>query len=235
MCCKLVCSLPTVWSYAILQHTDNTLARCWLLNCDFADASTAEGRQLLALAHEWDITHEGSYSLQDLYILLQLPNIVKAPAGGSAAAAAAAASFRPGTGGGGASGGLRRNQGASAGLLTRGAGGRSFSHGGMQGASSSNGAVTGAAGTGSLQEAYLRERVAALEAELDQRRASVGARGVDAQAVAALRADVARYQARVGELEADFLSLDVMASTDLSDYDAEMRKAWYTAAAFKKR
>ncbi len=50
-----------------------------------------------------------------------------------------------------------------------------------------------------------------------------------------LRREVARYQARVQELEADFLSLDVMANTDLSEYDAEMRKAWYTASAFKKR
>jgi hypothetical protein len=108
----------------------------------------------------------------------------------------------------------------------------------MQGAGSTYGGTAAAAdaGSGSLQEVYLRERVAALEAELAERRGSGGAKGgVDGQTVAALRADVARYQARVGELEADFLSLDVMASTDLRNYDAEMRKAWYTAAAFKKR
>jgi hypothetical protein len=97
--------------------------------------------------------------------------------------------------------------------------------------------------------------------------------------VEALRGEVARYQSRLAELENDFLSLDVVASTQVGgptghdqeadmhgcnccqsenaamcvlgavwkgnllplqllqvgDYDAEMRKAWFTAAAFKKR
>ncbi len=57
-----------------------------------------------------------------------------------------------------------------------------------------------------------------------------------ADQVEALRGELARAQARARELEADFLSLDVMARTDLvGDADAEMRKAWHTAAAFKKR
>lgn len=91
-----------------------------------------------------------------------------------------------------------------------------------------------------------------------------------------LRADVARYQTRLAELENDFLSLDVVANTEVgagrstspadsqayvvcvlssvcwawsslhvcffpcaclqvTEYDAELRKAWFTAAAFKKR
>jgi len=42
-------------------------------------------------------------------------------------------------------------------------------------------------------------------------------------------------QARVQELEADFVSLNALAASDLTGVDAEVRKAWLTAAAFKKR
>ncbi|WIA13452.1 hypothetical protein OEZ85_007032 [Tetradesmus obliquus] len=83
------------------------------------------------------------------------------------------------------------------------------------------------------KEAYLSERVAALEAELAHAKSSTGT--VSSQQVEALRGEVARYQSRLAELENDFLSLDVVASTEVDNYDAEMRKAWFTAAAFKKR
>jgi hypothetical protein len=42
-------------------------------------------------------------------------------------------------------------------------------------------------------------------------------------------------QARVQELEADFQSLSVLSATDVAGHDADLRKAWFTAAAFKKR
>jgi hypothetical protein len=42
-------------------------------------------------------------------------------------------------------------------------------------------------------------------------------------------------QARVRELEADFASLDALARADMGGPDGELRKAWLTAAAFKKR
>lgn len=56
-----------------------------------------------------------------------------------------------------------------------------------------------------------------------------------APVIDALRAEIARYQARVGELEADFLALQALPGADLAGVDAEVKKAWLTAAAFKKR
>jgi hypothetical protein len=64
---------------------------------------------------------------------------------------------------------------------------------GGPGSSSQNG--SGGGGGGSLQEQYLRERVAALESELAGVRA--GSKGVDAASVAGLRRELAQYQARV--------------------------------------
>jgi hypothetical protein len=102
--------------------------------------------------------------------------------------------------------------------------------------------TVGRQGAMPLTEAYLRERVSELEAEVQVLRRHGGAggggegkHGNQQQQLDALRSELARYQAKCQELESDFLSLDVMARTDVGEADSEMRKAWYTAAAFKKR
>jgi hypothetical protein len=160
------------------------------------DASAALGRQLLALLQDWDTTSSGRWTQSDLAAALQLAQLIRAPPGGSAAAAAAAAASRPGSpmlgsladageasfeGGGGAG---PRSLGRMMSRV-RGVGG--------PGSSSQNG--SGGGGGGSLQEQYLRERVAALESELAGVRA--GSKGVDAASVAGLRRELAQYQARV--------------------------------------
>jgi hypothetical protein len=49
--------------------------------------------------------------------------------------------------------------------------------------------------------------------------------------VEALRGEVARYQSRLAELENDFLSLDVVASTEVSLLGHEQRTASRAASA----
>lgn len=164
------------------------------------DLTAAEAHQLLMLLHEWDLAGTGRHSLTDIYICLQLLTLVRVPAGalsgqGAAAASGLALPDRPDSrqsnattsslttstsvagrvlagaaaavGGAGSGGGLpqqKRQQNK------RGAIGAAWE--GLQGPGGNNG---GSKAGLSLKEAYLKERVAALEAELTHARSGSGA------------------------------------------------------------
>eukprot|EP00878_Enallax_costatus_P010966 GHUV01011454.1.p1 GENE.GHUV01011454.1~~GHUV01011454.1.p1 ORF type:complete len:1072 (+),score=470.36 GHUV01011454.1:750-3965(+) len=201
------------------------------------DLSPTEARHLYALLHEWDVLGSNRHSLTDLYAALQLLKLARVAPGSIAperpdSCLSSSSSFKTTASAPKAQhsatsdrapAGPKQHRTSAPGVSKR-------SSAAVPGDGQANG--HSAPVSTSLREAYLTERVSALEAELARK----GSRGaVSGQQVDALKAELGHYQARLAELENDFLSLDVVANTEAGDYDAEMRKAWFTAAAFKKR
>jgi hypothetical protein len=245
-----------------------------------ADLSPKEAQYLLVVLHEWDITGSTRHSLTHVYAPLQLLKLTKVPLG---AVPAACGPDRPDSRQSTTSTSLTSCTAATQSSAPGGpaaaalAAGREKALNRQQGRAGANAnrcsnglgadmAGSLANGMASLKEAYLSERVAALEAELAHARSSSGTASsqqvrrvpqpsaawleVAAQApqmlatewecycvhpcrlragpctapcclsvvcrqVEALRGEVARYQSRLAELENDFLSLDVVASTEV--------------------
>lgn len=161
-----------------------------------ADLTAAEAHHLLVLLHEWDLPGTGRHSLTDVYVCLQLLALVRVPAGALSGQGNAPTSGlalqpeRPDSRQSNATTFSLTNSMSAAGpRLTAGTpgqlqgGGRASSaqqkrpskkgaigsawEGGLQGA---GGAGGGSKAGLSLKEAYLKERVAALEAELTHTR-----------------------------------------------------------------
>jgi hypothetical protein len=163
--------------------------------CLCADLTAAEAHHLLVLLHEWDLAGTGRHSLTDMYICLQLLALVRVPAGalsgqGNAPTTGLALQERPDSRQSNATTSSLTNSTSAAGRLSTGgpaagqlqAGGAASAQqkrsGGKKGVTT-GAAWEGAAGAGggsgskaglSLKEAYLKERVAALEAELTHAR-----------------------------------------------------------------
>lgn len=86
-----------------------------------------------------------------------------------------------------------------------------------------------------MKEAFLRERVAQLEAEVrDTNRRNADLED-DAKKVELLQRDVALYKARIEDLERDFMKIDVLGMAEAAGGDEQLQKAWEIASTFKKR
>jgi hypothetical protein len=163
-----------------------------LLHLYRVDLTPKEACHLLVLLHEWDLTGSTRHSLTDVYAALQLLKLAKVPLGAlpaaagpdrpdsrqsttstsltscsaatqppaPAAAAAAAAAATPSAGREKALGRQQGRAGANVSRRSNGIG------------SDLAGSLAG--GMASLKEAYLSERVAALEAELAHAKSSSG-------------------------------------------------------------
>jgi hypothetical protein len=162
-----------------------------------ADLTAAECHHLLMLLHEWDLAGTGRHSMTDVYTCLQLLTLVRLPSGAlsgqgashvsglhlperpdsrqsnatasslatsTSAVCKGAANTGAGDVTGGSLGGSGRQQAKGS---KRGAIGAAWE--GMQGSGAAAG-HTGSRGGLTLKEAYLKERVAALETELTQAR-----------------------------------------------------------------
>lgn len=145
------------------------------------------------LLHEWDLASSGRHTLTDVYVCLQLLAFVRLPAGALSSQAAAAASGleRPDSRQSNATAsslttstcaaakavGDAGQGGGSSGRQQRKPGKRGTISAAWEGLQASGPAAGAAAPKGglTLKEAYLKERVAALEAELAQARSGKGA------------------------------------------------------------
>lgn len=151
------------------------------------------------LLHEWDLAGAGRHSLTDIYVCLQLLNLVRVPAGALSGQGAAHSSGlmlpeRPDSCQSNATTSSLTTSTSAAGKQTagtapqlpaataqshqkkaaqRGAIGAAWE--GLQGGGGAAGGGGGSKGGLSLKEAYLKERVAALEAELTHARSGSGA------------------------------------------------------------
>jgi hypothetical protein len=161
-----------------------------LLHLYRVDLTPKEACHLLVLLHEWDLTGSTRHSLTDVYAALQLLKLAKVPFGGLPAAAlpdrpdsrqsttstsltscsaatqptaAAAAAAAAGTFSAGREKTVGRQQGRAGANVSRRSNGVGADVAGSL-----------AGGMASLKEAYLSERVAALEAELAHARSSSG-------------------------------------------------------------
>lgn len=142
----------TLASLSLHPASQSPLNAGGVLSCPlYPDLTPTECRQLLALVADWDVAGDGRLVLEDLQAALRMCAIKRVPLGTikQHMAAEAAAAGRPGSAGAGR---LRmpgpRQQGEGA----------------------------GGGGTGGLREVQLRERVAALEAELSAARQQQGVR-----------------------------------------------------------
>lgn len=170
-----------------------------------ADLTLPEAHHLLMLLHEWDLASTGRHSLTDVYVCLQLLALVRLPTGalssqGAAPASALALPERPDSRQSNATASSLTTNTSTAGKASvqqlpgsdpygaaAGAGsGRQQKKPGKRGAISAaweglqaSGPAVGAAAAGkgglTLKEAFLKERVAALEAELSNARSGAGA------------------------------------------------------------
>lgn len=165
-----------------------------------ADLTPAESHHLLMLLHEWDLAGTGRHSMTDVYTCLQLLMLVRLPSGAlsgqgashvsglnlperpdSRQSNATASSLTTSTSAvckgaantgpdvtGASLGPSGRHQAKGS---KRGAIGAAWE--GMQGTGAAAGPAGGRGGL-TLKEAYLKERVAALETELTQARSGTG-------------------------------------------------------------
>jgi hypothetical protein len=162
-----------------------------------ADLTAAEAHHLLMLLHEWDLAGTGRHSLTDVYVCLQLLSLVRVPAGalprhGTAGSSGLMLPERPDSRQSNATTSSITTSTFAAGKGTAGTapqlpaaavqpqqkkpakrGAIGAAGEGLQGGGASAGAVS--KGGLSLKEAYLKERVAALEAELTHARSGSGA------------------------------------------------------------
>lgn len=152
-----------------------------------ADLSPREGQYLLVVLHEWDVTGSTRHSLTDVYAALQLLKLAKVPLG---ALPACAGPDRPDSRQSTTSTSLTSctaatQSTAAPAAATPAAAGRDKALGRQQGRAGANASrrsngigadLAGclAGGMASLKEAYLSERVAALEAELAHAKSSTG-------------------------------------------------------------
>ncbi|KXZ46909.1 hypothetical protein GPECTOR_39g403 [Gonium pectorale] len=95
--------------------------------------------------------------------------------------------------------------------------------------------VRSTVGGGGLKDAFMRERVTQLEAELRDTNRRNAELEDDSKKVEALQRDVALYKARIEELERDFMKIDVLGNLEAAGGDEQLQKAWEIASTFKKR
>ncbi|GFR44254.1 hypothetical protein Agub_g5456 [Astrephomene gubernaculifera] len=192
-----------------------------LLHKFLPDMVPREVRYLLSKLQQWDVVGEGRLSCEELYQALELARV-----------------FRVGLGLAGAQRTASPERSAARGVSP------TKVHGGVAPPSAvpalrASARVTGGGG-GGMKEAFMRERVTQLEAELREANRRNSELEDDSKKVEVLQRDVALYKARIEELERDFMRIDVLGNMEGlggsgAPGDEQLKKAWEIASTFKKR
>ncbi|GIL57334.1 hypothetical protein Vafri_12599 [Volvox africanus] len=176
------------------------------------DMYQKEVRYLLAKLQQWDVVGDSRVTFDELYQVMELVQI-----------------FRVGPGLGGVmrtSSPLRSPPRTVSPTKLRG-GTISSAHGLRPSVRSTGG--------GGIKEAFMRERVTQLEAELrDANRRNVDLEDGNKK-LEELQRDVALYKARIEDLERDFMRIDLLGNMEGAAGDEQLQKAWEIASTFKKR
>ncbi|GLI67567.1 hypothetical protein VaNZ11_011794 [Volvox africanus] len=176
------------------------------------DMYQKEVRYLLAKLQQWDVVGDSRVTFDELYQVMELVRI-----------------FRVGPGLGGVmrtSSPLRSPPRTVSPTKLRG-GTISSAHGLRPSVRSTGG--------GGIKEAFMRERVTQLEAELrDANRRNVDLEDGNKK-LEELQRDVALYKARIEDLERDFMRIDLLGNMEGAAGDEQLQKAWEIASTFKKR
>ncbi|KAG2431181.1 hypothetical protein HXX76_009709 [Chlamydomonas incerta] len=180
------------------------------------DMYQKEVRYLLAKLQQWDVLGESRVSFDELYQCLELVRV-----------------FRVGAGLGGAmrTGSPMRSPTRSTSPSKVPTAGPNIRASGPGRAS----LIRSTVGGGGMKEAFMRERVGQLEAELRDAQRRNGELEDDAKKVELLQRDAALYKARIEELERDFMKIDVLGNLEAAGGDEQLQKAWEIASTFKKR
>eukprot|EP00198_Chlamydomonas_reinhardtii_P003427 XP_001692763.1 predicted protein [Chlamydomonas reinhardtii] len=180
------------------------------------DMYQKEVRYLLAKLQQWDVLGESRVSFDELYQCLELVRV-----------------FRVGQGLGTAmrTGSPMRSPTRSTSPSKVPTAGPNIRASGPARASM----IRSTVGGGGMKEAFMRERVGQLEAELRDAQRRNGELEDDAKKVELLQRDAALYKARIEELERDFMKIDVLGNLEAAGGDEQLQKAWEIASTFKKR
>jgi hypothetical protein len=173
------------------------------------DLYQKEVRYLLAKLQEWDVAGEGKVSFEEIYQAMHLVKMYRVGQGMAGLARAASPS---------------RSMAIARGVSAPGL------------SSPTKLALRQSAGDG-LKEAFMRERVMQLEAELKSAQQKERVLEAEASQVNELRRDLVSYKARIEDLQKDMMKLDVVSNVGAAETvgDQRLKKAWETASLFKKR
>ncbi|KAG2447989.1 hypothetical protein HYH02_007017 [Chlamydomonas schloesseri] len=180
------------------------------------DMYQKEVRYLLAKLQQWDVQGESKVSFDELYQCLELVRVFR---------------VGPGLGGAMRTGSPMRSPTRSASPSKMPTAGPNIRASGPGRAS----LVRSTVGGGGMKEAFMRERVGQLEAELRDAQRRNSELEDDAKKVELLQRDAALYKARIEELERDFMKIDVLGNLEAAGGDEQLQKAWEIASTFKKR